>query len=61
MNNWWYSFYFLIIGVVSFFTSELVTFIMLGFILLCLNNINTTLKKIYNQNNEKKNSDAKQG
>ncbi|WP_456279330.1 hypothetical protein [Bacillus sp. AK128] len=49
MSNWWYAFYFLILGVVSFFTGEIVTFIMLGFILLSLNNINTTLKKIYKQ------------
>lgn len=51
MNNWWFSFYFLVIGIVSFFTGEIVTFIMLGFILLALNNIHTTLKQIYKQNN----------
>lgn len=61
MNKWWYSFYFLIIGVVSFFTGEIVTFIMLSFILLSLNNINSTLKKIYNQNNKKNNSWCKTG
>ncbi|MEK5440939.1 MULTISPECIES: hypothetical protein [unclassified Fredinandcohnia] len=54
MNNWWYGFYFLVLGVVSFFTGEIVTFIMLGFILLALNNINSTLKKIYKQNNGEK-------
>ncbi|MCC3359260.1 hypothetical protein [Bacillus sp. REN16] len=54
MNNWWYSFYFMVLGVVSFFTGEIVTFIMLGFILLALNNINSTLKKIYKQNNADK-------
>ncbi len=54
MNNWWYGFYFLILGVVSFFTGEIVTFIMLGFILLAFNNINSTLKKIYKQNNGEK-------
>lgn len=47
MSNWWYSLYFVILGVVSFFTREIVTFIMLGFILLSLNNINNTLKKIH--------------
>ncbi|MDT8863043.1 hypothetical protein N0O92_23100 [Alkalihalobacillus sp. MEB130] len=47
MSNWWYSVYFLIIGVIAFFTGEIVTFIMLGFILLSLTNINNTLKKIY--------------
>jgi len=47
MNNWWYSLYFIILGIIAFFTGEIVTFIMLGFILLSLNNINTSLKKIY--------------
>ncbi len=54
MNNLWYSFYFIVLGVVSFFTGEIVTFIMLGFILLALNNINSTLKKIYKQNSGEK-------
>lgn len=54
MKNWWFSFYFLVIGVVSFFTGEIVTFIMLGFILLALNNIHSTLKQIYKQNNGNK-------
>lgn len=54
MNNWWYSFYFLVLGVIAFFTGEIVTFIMLGFILLALNNIHSTLKKIYKQNNGEK-------
>ncbi|GKV56316.1 hypothetical protein NCCP2222_22630 [Sporosarcina sp. NCCP-2222] len=47
MNNYMYSLYALILGVVSFFTGEMVTFIMLGFILIALVNINTTLKRIY--------------
>ncbi|MBB4826643.1 hypothetical protein HNO89_003924 [Sporosarcina luteola] len=47
MNNWMYSLYALILGVVSFFTGEMVTFIMLGFILIALININNTLKKMY--------------
>ena len=47
MYNWMYSLYALILGVVSFFMGEMVTFIMLGFILIALININTTLKKIY--------------
>ncbi|MCV9884378.1 hypothetical protein [Metabacillus halosaccharovorans] len=54
MNNWWYSFYFLILGVIAFFTGEIITFIMLGFILLSLNNINNTLKKIYKVNQQDK-------
>lgn len=51
--TWLYGLYFLILGIVSLFTGEIVTFIMLGFILLSLNNINSTLKKIYEKNNEK--------
>ena len=47
MKNWLYSMYALIVGIVSFFTGEIVTFIMLGFILIALININTTLQKIY--------------
>jgi hypothetical protein len=47
MSNRWYSLYFVILGIASFFTGEIVTFIMLGFILLSLNNINNTLKKMY--------------
>lgn len=46
LNNYMYSLYALILGVVAFFTGEIVTFIMLGFILIALININTTLKKI---------------
>lgn len=45
MENKWYGVYALILGIVSFFTGEIVTFIMLGFILMALININTTLKK----------------
>ncbi|RDW20275.1 hypothetical protein CWR48_06165 [Oceanobacillus arenosus] len=53
MNNWWNIIYFVLIALISIFTGEIVTFIMLGFILLTLNNINTTLKKIYKQNSQK--------
>ncbi|GAB4074459.1 hypothetical protein GCM10028778_19620 [Barrientosiimonas marina] len=52
MNNWLYALYALILGVVSFFTGEIITFVMLGFILISLNNINATLKKIYKKENE---------
>ena len=54
MNNRMYSFFALILGIVSFFTGELVTFIMLSFILIALININTTLK-----NNSKTDGDKK--
>ena len=46
MNNWMYSLYALVLGVFAFFTGEIVTFIMLGFILIALININTTLKQL---------------
>lgn len=35
-----------VLAVMSFVTGEFVTFIMLGFLLMALININTTLKKI---------------
>lgn len=52
MNNWMYSLYALILGIVAFFTGEIVTFIMLGFILIALININTTLKKLVKKNDK---------
>ena len=52
MNNWMYSLYALILGIVAFFTGEIVTFIMLGFILIALININTTLKKFVKKDDE---------
>lgn len=45
MNNWLYILYALVLGVVAFFTGEIVTFIM-GLILIALININNTLKKM---------------
>ena len=59
MNNWLYIFYAVILGIVSWFTGEIVTFIMLGVILIALNNINLTLKKIYLQNKKKSNNEDK--
>ncbi|MDQ0271737.1 hypothetical protein J2S17_003625 [Cytobacillus purgationiresistens] len=56
MSNWLYIVYALILGVVSIFTGEIITFVMLGFISLSLFNINSTLLKIYHQNNEKNNN-----
>lgn len=44
MNNFMYGVYALFLGVVAIFTGEIITFIMLGFILIALNNINRTLK-----------------
>ncbi|WP_200868649.1 hypothetical protein [Bacillus cihuensis] len=53
MNGWLYGLYALIIAIVSIFTGELVTFIMLGFILISLQNIHSTLKEILKVNKEK--------
>lgn len=46
MNNRLYAFYFFILAIVSIFTGEMITFIMLGIILISLTNIHTTLKEI---------------
>lgn len=54
MNNKWYGVYAMILGIVSFFTGEIVTFIMLGFILIALININTTLKMNFEKDNDQK-------
>ena len=54
MNNRWYGVYAMILGIVSIITGEIITFIMLGFILMALININTTLKENYRKNEEHK-------
>ncbi|MGE7591033.1 hypothetical protein [Peribacillus sp. NPDC101480] len=59
MSDWLYILYAVILGIVSWFTEEIVTFVMLGVILIALNNINSTLKKIYLQNNERSNNEDK--
>lgn len=52
MNNWMYSLYALLLGIVAVFTGEFVTFIMLSFILIALININTTLKELVKKDGE---------
>ncbi|WP_186008792.1 hypothetical protein [Planococcus maritimus] len=52
MNTRWYGVYAVILGIVSIITGEIITFIMLGFILMALININTTLKENYRKNEE---------
>lgn len=52
MSTKLYWLYALIVGIVSVFTGEIVTFIMLGFILIALVNINTTLKKNHEKDNK---------
>ena len=50
MSSWLYGLYALVIAIVSIFTGELVTFVMLGFILISLQNIHSTLKDILRVN-----------
>lgn len=58
MNNILNTVYLFILGVVAIYTKELVTFIMLGVVLIALNNINQTLKEILavQKQNQKQNS-----
>lgn len=46
MKGWLYSLYAIILAIISIFTGEIVTFVMLGFILISLQNIHSTLKQI---------------
>jgi len=46
MKIFFYSLYAAVLGVISFFTQEMVSFILLGFILISLNNILNVLKDI---------------
>lgn len=55
MKNWLYTLYLIVIGIVSFVTGEVVTFVMLGIILISLNNIHSTLKEILKVQKEKVN------
>ncbi len=50
MNNWLYGLYALILGIVSIFTGEIITFVMLGFILISLQNIQRVLKELLKVN-----------
>ena len=55
MNNWYYILYAIILALVSIVTGEIVTFIMLGLILVSLQNIHRTLKDILSVHEEKNN------
>jgi hypothetical protein len=44
-----------VLGIVSLYTHEVVTFIMLGVILISLNNIHTSLKELVKVNKERNN------
>ncbi len=52
MKDWQYTLLLFILGVISFITQEIVTFAMLGIILVALNNIHATLLEI--RDNQKK-------
>ncbi|MCM3633523.1 MULTISPECIES: hypothetical protein [Paenibacillus] len=58
MKDYIYVIYVLALGVVSFFTGEIVTFIMLGIILMALTNMlrvqKEILKKLSDQNSKDK-------
>ena len=49
----WNTFVLVILGVVAIFTKEIVTFIMLGFILIMLSNIYDKLDDIFKQGERK--------
>lgn len=54
MKIFLYGLYAAILGVISLFTQEVVAYVLLGFILLALNNILTVLKEISRKLDEKK-------
>lgn len=56
MKNGLYTVYLLFLGIIAFFTREIVTFIMLGVILISLNNIHSTLKELLKMKNDEKNN-----
>ncbi|WP_018133493.1 hypothetical protein [Effusibacillus pohliae] len=49
MNDWRYVLYAIVLAIVACFTREIVTFVMLGFILLALGNIGNTLRQIHQE------------
>lgn len=53
MKDSLYGFYALILAIVSIYTGEIVTFVMLGIILISLQNIHSTLKKLLAAQKEK--------
>ncbi|WP_407272874.1 hypothetical protein [Radiobacillus sp. PE A8.2] len=55
MPNWLSTLYACVLAIVSFFTGEIVTFVMLGIILITLQNIHATLKRILKLKQDEKN------
>lgn len=54
MNNFAYALYIVIIAAIAILTGEIVTFIMLGLILMSLTTLNRTLKEISHKLDNKK-------
>ncbi|WP_202908637.1 hypothetical protein [Halalkalibacillus sediminis] len=50
MNRFFYGLYAFLLGVISLVTGEIVTFVLLGFILMTLHSIHSTLKEILEVN-----------
>ncbi len=46
INGMQYTIFLFVLGIIAFFTGEIVTFVMLGFIVLILTNIYNILKEI---------------
>lgn len=53
MRNILYTFYFVVVAIIALWTKEIVTFLMLGFVIIALHNINSTLKEILKSMKEK--------
>lgn len=53
MRNILYTFYFAVVAIIALWTKEIVTFLMLGFVIIALHNINSTLKEILKSMKEK--------
>nr|WP_093270293.1 hypothetical protein [Psychrobacillus sp. OK032] len=53
VKKWLYTLYFIILGIISFITGEVVTFVVLGLILISLTNIHSTLKEMLKVNKNK--------
>ncbi|WP_127534052.1 hypothetical protein [Paenibacillus kobensis] len=49
MRTFQYTIYAAVLGVIAWFTQEFVTFVLLGFILIALNNILAVLNKIHDK------------
>lgn len=58
MNKKWFYFWMVIIAILSVFTQEIVTFMMLFLILLTLNELNQTFKNFYDDWKSKNSNDS---